>query len=136
MRIRTARGEKPSSLPLPQGISEADDSDDFIGGLPRQDADAAMPDDVLADDLSAAVPGEAPVQPSADDPLPDFDFLDIGGAMGDELPDLSDFLDEPVEPAPQAAVEPSAAEREPAASPNDADGLFALSLIHIRRSRR
>ena len=130
VRIRTARGEKPSSLPLPQGISEADDSDDFIGGLPRQDAetaDAAMPDDVLADDLSAAVPGETPVQPSADDPLPDLDFLDIGGAMGDELPDLSDFLDEPVEPAPQAAVEPSAAEREPAASPNDADGLFASS---------
>ncbi|MDE5613093.1 MAG: hypothetical protein K2I74_00350, partial [Treponemataceae bacterium] len=76
MRIRTARGEKPSSLPLPQGISEADDSDDFIGGLPRQDADtadAAMPDGVLADDLSAAVPGETPVQPSADEPLPDLD---------------------------------------------------------------
>ena len=108
VRIRTARGEKPSSLPLPQGISEADDSDDFIGGLPRQDAetaDAAMPDDVLADDLSAAVPGETPVQPSAAAPLPDLDFLDIGGAMGDELPDLSDFLDDPVEPAPQAAVE-------------------------------
>ncbi|MBD5428432.1 MAG: hypothetical protein HDR39_03765 [Treponema sp.] len=127
MRIRTARGEKPSSLPLPQGISEADDSDDFIGGLPRQDADAAMPDDVLADDLSAAVPGEASVQPSADEPLPDLDFLDIGGAMGDELPDLSDFLDEPVEPAPQAAVEPDAAERDPAASPDDSDGLFASS---------
>ncbi|MDE7226942.1 MAG: hypothetical protein K2N31_01315 [Treponemataceae bacterium] len=131
VRIRTARGEKPSFLPLPQGISEADDSDDFIGGLPRQDADpadAATTDDMLADDLSAAVPGETSEPPAADNPLPDLDFLNIGGgAMGDELPDLSDFLDEPVEPAPQTAAEPSAAEREPAASPDDSDGLFASS---------
>lgn len=130
VRIRTARGEKPSSLPLPQGISEADDSDDFIGGLPRQDAetaDAATTDDVLADDLSAAVPAETPETPTADDPLPDLDFLDIGGAMGDELPDLSDFLDEPAEPAPQAAAELSAAESKPATSPDDSDGLFASS---------
>ncbi|MDE7139676.1 MAG: hypothetical protein K2O09_02815, partial [Treponemataceae bacterium] len=110
VRIRTARGEKPSFLPLPQGISEADDSDDFIGGLPRQDAepaDAATTDDMLADDLSADVPGETSEPPAADNPLPDLDFLNIGGgAMGDELPDLSDFLDEPVEPAPQTDAEP------------------------------
>ncbi|MDE7391689.1 MAG: hypothetical protein K2M90_04390, partial [Treponemataceae bacterium] len=68
VRIRTARGEKPSFLPLPQGISEADDSDDFIGGLPRQDAepaDAATTDDMLADELSADVPGERSEPPAA-----------------------------------------------------------------------
>lgn len=134
VRIRTARGEKPSALPLPQGISEADDSDDFIGGLPRQDAgtadtvDSVAPDDARADDLSAAVPGDAPVPPSADDPLPDLDFLNIGGgAMGDELPDLSDFLDEPVDSAPQTVAEPAAPESVPAQSPDDTDGLFASS---------
>lgn len=131
VRIRTARGEKPSFLPLPQGISEADDSDDFIGGLPRQDTEtaepAAVPDDMPADDLSTAAAADAAVPPSADEPLPDLDFLDIGGAMGDELPDLSDFLDEPIDSTPQAAAESPVPDNEPAATPDDSERLFASS---------
>ncbi len=34
-KIRAQRGERPASIPLPSGISEDDDSDDFIIGMPE-----------------------------------------------------------------------------------------------------
>ncbi|MCR5605889.1 MAG: tetratricopeptide repeat protein [Treponema sp.] len=34
-KVRAAMGEKPVIVPLPQGISEADDSQDFIDGMPE-----------------------------------------------------------------------------------------------------
>jgi len=37
VKIRASRGEKVAPLPLPKGISEADDSNDFIIGLPTKE---------------------------------------------------------------------------------------------------
>jgi len=39
-KIRAEQGEKPVKVPLPTGISEADDSDDFINGMPLPHADS------------------------------------------------------------------------------------------------
>ena len=38
-KIRAQRGERVIPVALPQGISEADDSDDFIIGLPEKNND-------------------------------------------------------------------------------------------------
>ena len=99
VKIRTQRGEKPAVVPLPEGISEADDSEDFVLGLPEPaaeeiaadseetDAESINPDDIVsqdADDSSAAIP--------------DLDaLLNPVGQESDSVPDLSDFLDTPKE---------------------------------------
>ena len=55
IKIRAQRGEKPATIPLPQGISEADDSDDFIIGLPSADTEQnASEPDSLSDDIDLA----------------------------------------------------------------------------------
>lgn len=130
VRIRTERGEKPMFVPLPQGVSEADDSDEFINGLAGLTggvADAGLPDG--ADLGGESADGDAPISipgiqiedetPASDAPLdlpPELDFLNMGGdAAGDDLPDLSDFLDEPVAPAPQAEEPPEHQVEEPSA---------------------
>ena len=99
VKIRTQRGEKPAVVPLPEGISEADDSEDFVLGLPEPaaeeiaadseetDAESINPDDIVsqdADDSSAAIPDlDALLNPVVQE--------------SDSVPDLSDFLDTPKE---------------------------------------
>ena len=46
--IRKERGEQPVQVALPVNISEADDSDDFVFGLPGTESD----DQTSGDDLS------------------------------------------------------------------------------------
>ncbi|MBR1405216.1 MAG: tetratricopeptide repeat protein [Treponema sp.] len=54
VNIRAQRGEKPVSVPLPQGISEEDDSADFLIGLPEVEHDApAAPEPEEAGELEA-----------------------------------------------------------------------------------
>ena len=116
VRIRSERGEKARFVPLPQGISEDDDSNDFINGLaglslgeadasgedaPATDGGADAPIDIPGiqiEDETPAADGDIPL-----DLPPELDFLNMGGdASADDLPDLSDFLDEPVAPALKA----------------------------------
>ena len=33
--LRASRGEKPVTVPIPKGIEDVDDSDDFITGMPE-----------------------------------------------------------------------------------------------------
>ena len=81
VRIRRGRGERPSVLPLPEGIPEADDSDDFIDGMPVQEHDVGVDD--ASDDNTPTV---------ADEPSPESDFLNVGGApLDDDDLDLSAF---------------------------------------------
>ncbi len=84
-KIRLQRGEKPVVIPLPEGISEEDDSEDFVLGLPDQNNASENADGESVDgDLS-----------SFETSLPENDIpaFDAGDAAGDSgLPDLKDFL--------------------------------------------
>ena len=63
VKIRAQRGEKVPVIPLPQGISEEDDSNDFIIGLPEKnkssdaqgEEDLGSVEDVLGGDSDSSV---------------------------------------------------------------------------------
>ena len=95
VKIRAQRGEKPAVVPLPEGISEADDSEDFVLGLPENNQEETSPSEEN-DQLSFAE-GESALESD----VPDFDAL-LGG-LDDltEAPDLGDFLDEESQTSPQ-----------------------------------
>lgn len=117
VKIRAQRGEKVPVLPLPQGISEADDSDEFIIGLPDKDAaatktdggeDSGSIDDILGSDKPAA--------PSADE-LAGLDsdivaLLNPQAAAADDDA-LAEFLNDD-NPASVTELEPEEPEEIPA----------------------
>ncbi|MCM1320895.1 MAG: hypothetical protein NC041_01820 [Bacteroides sp.] len=109
---RAARGEPQATYPLPQGISEADDSDDFISGLPHQDSSgfaeaentdmqAAEQDDfVPADNEAPSVSADDFSEPSLNDvpeadAAPPQDAFSSDDSLDFSLPDL-DFSDDAV----------------------------------------
>lgn len=81
-KIRAQRGEKTSSVPLPENISEKDDSEDFLIGMPEIKKDEPENED-----------SEPKVDTSATVDVPDIDSI-LAGEKGDEAPDLSEFLDD------------------------------------------
>lgn len=86
-KIRAQRGEKTSSVPLPEGIPEKDDSEDFIIGMPevKKGEDAAAQEQEKASEKNEN-------EPSSD--MPNLDsILSPQGENGDDAPDLSEFLD-------------------------------------------
>ncbi len=100
VKIRAQRGEKPAVVPLPEGISEEDDSEDFVLGMPEVSEEETAASDVSeepsqsADDILASISEDSA---GGDSELtPDLDALLNGtpAQNGDE-PDLSAFLDEP-----------------------------------------
>jgi len=105
INIRAQRGEKPAELPLPEGISEADDSEEFVLGLPETkkentenaSSESSAEDLPLPDALAEAgqnLSGENSA------PVPDLDSILNPQPAANDVPDLSDFLDAP-EPAPE-----------------------------------
>lgn len=106
INIRAQRGEKPADLPFPEGISEADDSEDFVLGLPetKTDNDNASSDDSAAEELplpDALAEAEQSLGAGDASPVPDLDSILNPQTTGADVPDLSDFLD-----TPEAAPEP------------------------------
>ncbi|MBQ7881771.1 MAG: hypothetical protein IJ312_03565 [Treponema sp.] len=93
VKIRAQRGEKPAVVPLPEGISEADDSEDFVLGLPENNleensqTDTVESLDVVNDVLESGSTNDSEV-PNLDS------ILNITPNTNDEVPDLSDFLEE------------------------------------------
>lgn len=88
-KIRAQRGEKTSSVPLPEGIPEKDDSEDFIIGMPevKTGEDAAA-----QEQAQEKVPEKNENEPSSD--MPNLEsILSPQGENGDDAPDLSEFLD-------------------------------------------
>lgn len=96
VKIRSKRGEKVAKIPLPEGISEEDDSKDFILGLPEEEI---AEQEELSDENQ-----ESPFDPLDFDSLDSPDSLDANvnfdsllnnnsSANQSDL-DLSDFLDE------------------------------------------
>ncbi len=128
IEIRKQRGEKPVVVPLPQGISEEDDSQDFVLGLPTEKtsddvldleaAESTSPFDDLVPETADSVPvlGDEVSPESAPLGTPNFDELftpqtDDAG----ELPDLSDF---------ETDVLPPEAEKETPLEDMDLDALL------------
>ena len=103
-KIRAQRGEKIPPVSLPTGISEADDSDDFIIGMPSvkngedsEGADsAAAPDEI--DELEAGMDDEIAA------------LLNPQGSAADDDA-LNEFLNDPL-PGADDIPAPDAAEKE------------------------
>ncbi|MCR5318785.1 MAG: hypothetical protein K6E22_11215 [Treponema sp.] len=92
VKIRSARGEKPVSVPIPKKIPDVDDSEDFVNGMPQ----------ISEEELEQADAAAAEMEKAA------HDFSDITGeSSGDEgatassfastqkVPDVKDLLAPP-----------------------------------------
>lgn len=100
VKIRAQRGEKPAVVSLPEGISEEDDSEDFVLGLPEQTAEE--PADVPSEDNPAEAEAGTENASSDGDGIPDLDsLLNLQSENSDDEPDLSEFLEEPEEQEPE-----------------------------------
>ncbi|MDR3284929.1 MAG: hypothetical protein LBS97_07115 [Treponema sp.] len=88
--IRTKRGEPALSVPLPQGISEADDSDDFVLGIPAAENQNST---------------EGQPLPDTEEPPPDFDIF--------EDSDITEPVSEPEPEEPETDPELEKPEAEP-----------------------
>ena len=92
-KIRAEQGEKPVVVALPKGISEADDSDDFINGMPngeKSDEDTSLLSDI-ADDVSDISSDNSQASETADGSA-DGDIDDLMAGLGDDT-DISGFDD-------------------------------------------
>ncbi len=105
VKIRLQRGEKPAVVPLPEGISEEDDSDDFVLGLPSSDA-KEEPQNEDASSYDIPLPDGIDLPPETSQ-TPDLDALFGSQSSDGDQPDLSEFLDTPEEPpAPEPEETP------------------------------
>ncbi|WP_407428584.1 periplasmic flagellar collar protein FlcA [Treponema sp.] len=88
VKLRAQRGEKPVSIPLPSGISEEDDSEDFIIGIPE----TASEEEAVADES----PDNFETEDTAD--ITSLDNLLEPQISADEDA-LADFLNDSLEPS-------------------------------------
>ena len=120
--LRASRGEKPVTVPIPKGIEDVDDSDDFITGMPEPVEYDVKPEkavnveedfsDIMGT-FSAPVPSNT-VQPESTLNVPDLSsladlgaFADSGDEDSDMMgPDLSMFADPIEETEPEPEPEP------------------------------
>ncbi|WP_443738686.1 periplasmic flagellar collar protein FlcA [Treponema sp.] len=102
VKIRAQRGEKPAVVSLPEGISEADDSEDFVLGLPEK-MDAAPEESESAVDSGEENNEQSLSSPTQEnEAAPDLDsLLNANASQSDDEPDLSEFLDEPEKKEPE-----------------------------------
>ncbi len=102
VKIRAQRGEKPAVVPFPEGISEEDDSEDFVLGLPEsQDkSQTEQTDDNISDTDSSTENTENSDSFDLDS------LLNTQNTADDSMPDLSEFLDEPENKNPEKEEQP------------------------------
>ena len=119
--LRAARGEKPVTVPLPKGIEDKDDSDDFITGMPEPvDYDVKPEKKVVVEEDFSDIMGTSATKPQQQEAsseetslnVPDLSSLgDLSAFASDEdggsmVPDLSMFADPIEETAPEPEPEP------------------------------
>ena len=120
--LRASRGEKPVTVPIPKGIEDVDDSDDFITGMPEpveydvKPEKAANVEEDFSDIMgtSSAPVSSNTVQPESTLNVPDLSsladlgaFADSGDEDSDMMgPDLSMFADPIEETEPEPEPEP------------------------------
>ena len=120
--LRASRGEKPVTVPIPKGIEDVDDSDDFITGMPEPVEYDVKPEkavnveedfsDIMG--TSSAPVASNAVQPESTLNVPDLSsladlgaFADSGDEDSDMMgPDLSMFADPIEETEPEPEPEP------------------------------
>ena len=120
--LRASRGEKPVTVPIPKGIEDVDDSDDFITGMPEPVEYDVKPEKAVNveedfSDIMGTSSAPAPsntVQPESTLNVPDLSsladlgaFADSGDEDSDMMgPDLSMFADPIEETKPEPEPEP------------------------------
>ena len=123
-KIRAKRGEKSPKVPFPANISEDDDSDAFLLGMPEINSENQADDDSEKDaenennalndsgDSNSNDSGSLGVgNISSENQTPNFDSLFVPqGENGGEAPDLSDFMDD---------VQPTSSQNENKNAEND-----------------
>ena len=120
--LRASRGEKPVTVPIPKGIEDVDDSDDFITGMPEPVEYDVKPEkavnveedfsDIMG--TSSSPVASNTVQPESTLNVPDLSsladlgaFADSGDEDSDMMgPDLSMFADPIEETEPELEPEP------------------------------
>ena len=109
--LRSGRGEKPITVPIPKSVKDIDDSDDFVLGLPEvepeqiQEVTQNTDDEDFSDIMGNASPKSAPEIEKK--PSLDFSSILSGVAqenLSNEEPDLSMFM-ENIEPEVQEVIE-------------------------------
>ena len=102
VKIRAQRGEKPAVVSLPEGISEADDSEDFVLGLPEKTDAAPEESESAVDSGEENKDTDLGSQAQENDAVPDLDsILNANASQSDDEPDLSEFIDEPEKKEPE-----------------------------------
>jgi tetratricopeptide (TPR) repeat protein len=117
--LRASRGEKTVNIPIPKSITDTDDSEDFVLGMPSSEEDFSSDDAELAaaDDFSditsekSSLPSDVTNSAaSRKTDVPDvsdlFNPVDLGGTGSGAVPDLSQFMEPPQEPEPEPEPEP------------------------------
>ena len=116
--LRAQRGEQALSVPLPKGVKDIDDSDDFVVGMPivlnnvQEQKKAETVDDEDFSDITGEksnTSNDSNKQEASTEKIPDFSDLltpNIDQADNQDIPDLSMFMD-PVETSvPEEVEEP------------------------------
>ena len=116
--LRAQRGEQALSVPLPKGVKDIDDSDDFVVGMPiilnnvQEQKKAETVDDEDFSDITGEKSNssnDSNKQEASAEKIPDFSDLltpNIDQADNQDIPDLSMFMD-PVETSvPEEVEEP------------------------------
>lgn len=117
--LRSKRGEKVSSLPIPKNIDDIDDSDDFVMGMPEIDEASIAENDNLTpldedlSDITGVANNNASVSSTDNDDeknsvnVPDLsslvnsvDSISNESSEDNSIPDLSMFMDTPKEDEP------------------------------------
>ncbi|MBQ8012932.1 MAG: tetratricopeptide repeat protein [Treponema sp.] len=106
VKIRAQRGEKVPEIPLPQGISEADDSNDFLIGLPDGNAEPAA--------IASEEDIDAQIQDIIGGGESDIDAL-LKPQISADDDDLADFLNDDSLSAPTEDLTPADGENEKSA---------------------
>ena len=113
--IRSSRGEKPVRVKIPKDIADADDSEEFMLGMPEIASEVES--EVIDDDLSDLMGLSKPTSDKNDESesVPSFEAPDMSSILnpvimdGDDsdaqMPDLSMFEDSPAEEIEEEEIE-------------------------------
>ena len=116
--LRAARGEKPVQVQIPSSIEDVDDSEDFVLGMPENEIEVEQEeiDDDLSELTGLSSASSAKKSDSNEEAASAFEAPDMSDLLapmgsgddgeGGDMPDLSMFMDEPVQEEPEPEPEP------------------------------
>ena len=116
--VRAARGETLRTLPFPENASEADDSEDFLYGLPVKEEETEAASTDTPADASSDAPAESASVPTTSD-----GEIDIDALLNTNIDGSVDTQNAPAasEPAPQETAPEQSAPAETSAEASAPD---------------